>query len=253
MYFLQLEPIHVMVLEAKTNKSKSDHSLCQTIGYFLASANMAYPPLAIVMTETKYQFLFYPYKSANIVYADSVVSPESDLDDHLGAVIAFVVKYVGNVIKKLEIQHVSQTSFTLNEKSKYNDSVTSVVVAIETQLDVKEKELEQALLKGRGLQQALFAKNAKESELQQALLAKNAKERELQQALLAKNAKERELQQALLAKNAKERELQQALLAKNAKERELYMRAEKAEAETAMLLLKLQESESESERKRKNP
>lgn len=60
LFYLETECLQVLILEAKTNKSKTLHSICQTIGYFLASESAKCSPLAMVVTEDTAQFCFFP-------------------------------------------------------------------------------------------------------------------------------------------------------------------------------------------------
>lgn len=55
----------VVLLEAKTNKTLSDTSLCQVVGYYMATiVESEVPPLGVVMTENVLQFVFFPYRSS---------------------------------------------------------------------------------------------------------------------------------------------------------------------------------------------
>ena len=51
-----------MNCEVKTDNFFSDHSVCQTVGYFMATQYTgSLPPLGIAMTQTQIRFIFFPY------------------------------------------------------------------------------------------------------------------------------------------------------------------------------------------------
>lgn len=62
MFYLKLGQSMVLLLETKTDKTLTKHSLCQVIGYFLASSDEAFPPLAMVLTQTQVKFVFFPFR-----------------------------------------------------------------------------------------------------------------------------------------------------------------------------------------------
>ena len=147
--------VRVLILEAKRDRIVTDHSVCQTVGYYMASdSNSLLPPLGILMTQSKIKFIFFPFgdHSNSLRYVDAFVSCEIKLfenDKSFHYIVAFIVKYilaetqsywsVTNLIKD------TSTSISLHKKKIYSfipDRELEARMEIET-LKKKLKEAEE--------------------------------------------------------------------------------------------------------------
>jgi secreted trypsin-like serine protease len=70
----KLGVVKMMIVEAKTDQSLSDDTIAQVIGYFIASKvnENKYQPVALILTQTKAQFIFFPYRSERVETRETV-------------------------------------------------------------------------------------------------------------------------------------------------------------------------------------
>ena len=67
-----------MIVDAKCDRDRSisKDSIAQVIGYFIASkcSDHVYQLLGLILTQSKAQFLFFPYRDGDTVYVDAIVT-----------------------------------------------------------------------------------------------------------------------------------------------------------------------------------
>jgi flagellar biosynthesis GTPase FlhF len=206
--YYEHKPVKVFFLEAKTSKSVSLHSVCQTIGYYMASQTIhkrdeeIYPPLSVVITEKSVRLVFFPYyTSSGEPCIDAAVSSSMELftnQEPKGfiALLTFITSYILLVSKQERpVSIIIDSEHDLHVKTVCKDYVLPEEVYLQSVLEQKEQQLQQ---KEQEKQQLLQQKEQKEQQLQQ-------KEQEKQQLL---QQKEQEKQQLL---QQKEQEKQQLL------------------------------------------
>lgn len=139
--------VRVLVLEAKTDKALSEHSVCQLVGYYMGTALCSnIPPLCLVMTQSKVRFVFFPYvTTSNDVRdfcADCFVSDVLQLLDgtSFGNIVGFIVKYVLAMYDDVNPHFIEESTMPLHSKKVY--PVASERVIITTELEELQKTLE---------------------------------------------------------------------------------------------------------------
>lgn len=81
-YLAEGQPVKILLIEAKTSASVCDHSICQLMGYYMATETTYiigghyFPPLAILLTEKAARLVYFPYLCENCPCMDAAVSSE---------------------------------------------------------------------------------------------------------------------------------------------------------------------------------
>lgn len=89
--------LKVFFIEIKTDKSLNVRSICQTIGYYMASTTVASspvshcPPLALLMSQNVAYLIFFPYTKDNVSCMDAIIVGSLNLDQaNMGRIIVLV-------------------------------------------------------------------------------------------------------------------------------------------------------------------
>ena len=164
--------VRVLILEAKRGCKLNDNSVCQTVGYYIASASQNLnPPLGILMTNSKIRFIFFPFgdHSISLRYVDAFVSDEIMLfknEKHFHYIVAFIVKYILETQWDCRLIKTCTSIRSLHKKEMYSVTPHSEnMEAKEQELEAKEQELEAKEQKLEAKEQEL---EAKEQKLEQA-------------------------------------------------------------------------------------
>ena len=143
------DKVRVLILEAKRDCKLNDNSVCQTVGYYMASDSQSLnPPLGILMTQSKIRFIFFPFgdRSNSLRYVDAFVSCEIRLFENEKSfqyIVAFIVKYILETQCHCRLIETSTSIRSLHEKKMYSIERENME-AKEQELEAKEQELEQA-------------------------------------------------------------------------------------------------------------
>ena len=207
--YTEQRPIKIFFLEAKTFKSVNIHSICQSIGYYMASETVykddddkIYPPLSLVLTERFGRLVYFPYYTpSKEPCVDAAVSSPIELFSNqqpkgLIALLTFITSYILLASKQEKpISIIMDTEHTLHKKQVYKNYVLPEEVYLQSLLEQKEQELQE-------MQQEMQQKlQQKDQEMQQKDQEMQQKDQEMQQKL---QQKDQEMQQ-------KDQEMQQKL------------------------------------------
>ncbi len=168
---LMYEGIKLLILEAKTDKSIGMDSVCQTIGYYMASkiepevSNNRIPTLALVMSQTKAYLLFFPYVTEGCACVDAVMMGEISLTlSSIASIITFVVKYIKGL--KSSCKCITDSQLDLHKKTDYSKFVLTVKEELESELDRLERERDQEREKREQLERERDQEREKREQLE---------------------------------------------------------------------------------------
>ena len=117
--------IKLLIVEVKTDLELSKDSIAQTVGYYISS-NVAHGcaciPMALLVTQSKAQLIFFPFLMRDGVCINAVVTELLDITkmDTFFAVAAFISRYI-----MAKPKGVSTTCTRLRSKKAYNTLLIS--------------------------------------------------------------------------------------------------------------------------------
>ena len=157
------------IAEVKNRKHFNDKSVCQTIGYQIASragfrssdrddADSWHPPLAILFCENMLRFIFFPFCQDGVACVDAIVTPpiplyryEDDTDDNDDTLpikqidvhwFAFICYYINILWPSITPLNPHSYGIIAHKKKEYTRQMEPVptVEALQTKIERLEKE-----------------------------------------------------------------------------------------------------------------
>jgi len=152
--YYEHQPVKIFFIEAKTSKSFNYHSICQGIGYYMASqtvhttSDRYYPPLGLIMTEKTGNLVFFPYITSSGVCIDAAVSSPIELfseQDWKGfiALLTFTTSYILLLSKQEGQNPIKDSEHRLHPKANYKTFVLPEETYLLSQLEQKEQEMQE--------------------------------------------------------------------------------------------------------------
>ena len=110
--------------EVKTIQTLQLKSICQTIGYYMASSteltssvSPKHSPLAILQSQSAAYLIFFPYTSNDVPCMDAVVVGAFDLNrESIESIVTLIVRYIRNLPKS---QCITSSTLNLHKKEEY--------------------------------------------------------------------------------------------------------------------------------------
>ena len=129
--------VKVLILEAKTDKTISDDSVCQTIGYFMADVTApSGPTLALVMSQKISYMIFFPYIDEGPC-VDAVVIGAIKLSlSTLSQLATFCIMYI-----IVGSKYITSSRIVLHNKTQYVSFVVTVKQEMESEIEKLKREL----------------------------------------------------------------------------------------------------------------
>ncbi len=197
-------PMKVFIVEVKTASALNKHSICQAIGYYMASevittvGKSICPSLAIVMSEKTAHLIYFPYALNNQPCIDAVVSSAIQLFENQGtngyvSLFTWTVSYILACIEG-SVTTIEDSGYTLQEKYIYANLVYTDERVMKTMLEEKEREiLEERKLRQEKEREILEERKLRQKKEREILEERKLRQREIQE----KERKIQELSQEL--------------------------------------------------------
>ena len=148
----------VTIIEVKTRANFNDDSVCQTIGYHMASRVSSvneetlrpYPSLAIMICETRARLIFFPFMHERLLCMETVVSdilPNGMINPALFIFVCTYIDQLTNAAPVFITQSEVGVAFTIHPMKQHRTllSLEVIEVARLKQKVVEDQETLQAM------------------------------------------------------------------------------------------------------------